>query len=642
MLIRKDPTKLLLYFFLLIATGAHAQEQEMNPIVVTGNLSGQRSKETGRNILVIGQESIRNLPVHSLDDLLKFVPGIEVQQRGPQGAQADIVIRGGTFQQVLVVIDGVRLNDPLTGHFNSYIPIHPAEIDRIEILKGAASAIFGPDAVGGVIHIITKNLQKKYMDQGSRLQASIQPGSYGMMNGSLMGRLQQKRSFVSLGYQQQKADGAPMRGTTGFFTNRVAVLTAGVQFSQGWSLLLRGAMDRRFFNAQNFYTSFVSDTATERVNSGWQQIVLTKKSEKSSLEFLGALKQLNDVYAFRPSVAPNRNNTKQVNFQLNHVYKPRENLSWVSGVQTFSKSIRSNDRGNHDHLHVGIFTGLTHSLPSSITVSESLRADWDQSYKWVLIPQLNFSWSPSWFTLRSSIGKAVRDADFTERYNNYNKSMVGSGSIGNPALSNERAWNWELGFDVQLAKGLDIKSTAFRRSQQNLIDWVPTSYANMPRRENLVPGGAYALASNISTVYTTGFEMDFRGIHTLGKHGKLRWSSGIVFLGSSTPEGKTPSFYLSSHAKWIWNSTVQWSRNGTILSVSNLYKQRDPQRAASIGAALSRNYFLLNARVQQQFFHQRLGIFMQVDNLGNTRYSDLLGAVMPGRWWSGGLNLFLQ
>jgi vitamin B12 transporter len=633
---------LLSVSFFLTALCLFSQDQEMNPIVVTGNLSAQRSRETGRNILVVGNETIRNLPVHSLDDLLKFLPGIEVQQRGPQGAQADIVIRGGTFQQVLVVIDGVRLNDPLTGHFNSYIPIHPGEIDRIEILKGAASAIFGPDAVGGVIHVITKNFQKKYMEEGSSLQASVQPGSYGMFNTAALGRLQGKKSYVSLGYQQQKADGSPLRGTTGFFNNRVTVLSAGANLNKGWSILLRGAFDRRFFNAQNFYTPFVSDTANERVNSNWQQVYLTQKREKATLEILGALKQLEDVYAFRPGVAPNRNKTQLANFQVNHIYKVAEKLTWLNGVQSFAKTIRSNDRGNHDHLHIGFFSGLTHSLPSGITLSESIRADWDQSYKWVWIPQLNFSWSPSWFTLRSSIGKTVRDADFTERYNNFNKQVVSSGSIGNPALAYERAWNWELGVDLQVAKGVEIKSTVFRRNQQNLIDWVPTAYANMPRKDNLLPGGSYALASNISSVSTSGFEIDLRGIHKLGADHQLRWSSGFLVLQSLTPEGAPPSFYLSSHARLLLNNTLQWSHKGILISLTGLYKKRDQQKAAAIGAELSKSYFLVNARMQHQLLKNKAGLFLQADNLGNQSYVDLLGSIMPGRWWSGGVNLRIQ
>src|ERR1044071_3542229 len=105
-----------------------------------------------------------NLPVHSLDELLRYLPGIEVQMRGPMGSQADIVLRGGTFQQVLVILDGLRLNDPNTGHFNSYIPIAPAEIDRIEILKGASYAIYGSEAVGGVISIFSKTFAAKIFE----------------------------------------------------------------------------------------------------------------------------------------------------------------------------------------------------------------------------------------------------------------------------------------------------------------------------------------------------------------------------------------------------------------------------------------------------------------------------------------------
>ncbi len=103
--------------------------------------------------------------MQSIDELLRYVPGVEVQSRGPMGTQADFTIRGGTFQQVLVILDGIRLNDPLTGHFSSYIPISPAEIDRIEVLKGASSAIYGTEAVGGVIHIISKTFATKETNQ---------------------------------------------------------------------------------------------------------------------------------------------------------------------------------------------------------------------------------------------------------------------------------------------------------------------------------------------------------------------------------------------------------------------------------------------------------------------------------------------
>ena len=78
---------------------------------------------------------------------MKFIPGVEVQSRGPLGAQSDISLRGSTFQQVLVLLDGLRINDPNTGHFSGYLPITPSQIDRIEVLKGAASSVYGADAL---------------------------------------------------------------------------------------------------------------------------------------------------------------------------------------------------------------------------------------------------------------------------------------------------------------------------------------------------------------------------------------------------------------------------------------------------------------------------------------------------------------
>lgn len=145
----------------IVSIPAIAQKTELSEVVVTASMLPQQEKETGRNIVSIKGSSLQNLPISSIDELLKYLPGIETQQRGPAGTQSNIIIRGGTFQQVLVIIDGIRINDPLTGHFNGYIPLHPSDINRIEIIKGAASAIYGSDAIGGVVNIITNGLQQK-------------------------------------------------------------------------------------------------------------------------------------------------------------------------------------------------------------------------------------------------------------------------------------------------------------------------------------------------------------------------------------------------------------------------------------------------------------------------------------------------
>src|SRR5215216_2883932 len=116
--------KLFLCSLLSISFSSLAQDKEleMDPVTVSSSLGSVASSKTGRNILVIKGDAFNKLPVHSIDDLLRYVPGLEVQARGPMGSQSDFVIRGSTFQQVLVIIDGVRVNEPLTGHLNSYIP----------------------------------------------------------------------------------------------------------------------------------------------------------------------------------------------------------------------------------------------------------------------------------------------------------------------------------------------------------------------------------------------------------------------------------------------------------------------------------------------------------------------------------------
>ena len=615
-----------------------SQVPELDPVLISSSVQQKRIRETGRNIAILTKEDIKNIPANSLDELLRFVPGIEVQQRGPQGAQADLIIRGGTFQQVLVVIDGMRANEPLTGHFNAYIPIHPEEIERIEVIKGAAAAIFGPDAVGGVIHVITKAFAQEFAAKNKTVFAALQTGQYNLFNGKIGFTASNEKSYLSVGLQQQKAKGMPLRGTTGYFDNDLGSISYSRKLNKQWRLMLRGAADKRDFNAQNFYTSFLSDTANETVSSTWQQMALTKTAEKSSFSFLVNARQLKDRYAFRPAAIPNQNSTALLNIDArNSVRLKWQQARLTTGVQVFSKQIKSNDRGNHQHLHTGIYANLQHQLLHRLFLTEGIRADWDQSYKWALIPQLNLAYTGSMATIRASISKGMRDADFTERYNNYNKKLVTGGSIGNPALEAERSLNMEVGADLFLDKPVQIHATLFQRNQASLIDWAPTVYADMPIRNNLIPTGIYALASNIANVKTRGAELDLSGDHGLGKGTRLKWNSGITRLRSTGKGNTLPSFYLSSHAKLLWNTNLRIMNKAGSISVGTVYKERNKQTANAINAAISTAYLTMNLRIEKYLFKKKAGLMLQVDNLTDVAYSDLLGSIMPGRWMQAGV-----
>jgi iron complex outermembrane receptor protein len=614
-----------------------AQNTQLSDVVVTASMLPQQEKETGRNIVSIKGSSLQNLPISSIDELLKYLPGIETQQRGPAGTQSNIIIRGGTFQQVLVIIDGIRINDPLTGHFNSYIPLHPKDINRIEIIKGAASAIYGSDAIGGVVNIITNGLQQKNQH---KLSVGSKWGSYNSRSNNIWWGVQKEKWKFSVSSQQNKADGENLRGTTGYYNNSFYAANFNYAFSSNWKLHVLYANDSRDFNAQNFYTTFKSDTATEIVKSNWTQMGLSKQYTHKIVKFDVAYKNLSDRFRFNPAGSFNENKTSLFVAQGSVQFTRNPNHQIVTGAQWIHKKIRSNDRGNHELAHGAAFLIATHKLPKNIFINESLRIDWDQSYGWIIIPQVNGSWVNGNLTTRASVGKGVRDADFTERYNNYNKSIVTGGSIGNPFLQAEKSWSYELGADYRMGSHFKWGTTAFLRDQNNLIDWTPTPYPMMPRQSNLVITGSYSLATNVSSVKTKGIETDLSYNKKWGEDYELNLSTGLVWLSSTSPN-TTPSFYISSHARFLWNEQIIFRARKLQLSVNSVYKIRNSQTASAINAALSTNYFLVNSKFSYLTSKRKGNVFLEITNLTNTPYSDLLGAIMPSRWIAAGFQLTL-
>jgi iron complex outermembrane receptor protein len=614
-----------------------AQNTQLSDVVVTASMLPQQEKETGRNIVSIKGSSLQNLPISSIDELLKYLPGIETQQRGPAGTQSNIIIRGGTFQQVLVIIDGIRINDPLTGHFNSYIPLHPEDINRIEIIKGAASAIYGSDAIGGVVNIITNGLQQK---NNHKLSVGSKWGSYNSRSNNIWWGVQKEKWKLSVSSQQNKADGENLRGTTGYYNNSFYAANFNYAFTSNWKLHILYANDSRDFNAQNFYTTFKSDTASEIVKSNWTQMGLSKQYTHKIVKFDAAYKNLSDRFRFNPAGSFNENKTSLFVAQGSVQFTRNPNHQIVTGAQWIHKKIRSNDRGNHELAHGAAFLIATHKLPKNIFINESLRIDWDQSYGWIIIPQINGSWVNGNLTTRASVGKGVRDADFTERYNNYNKSIVTGGSIGNPFLQAEKSWSYELGADYRMGSHFKWGTTAFLRDQNNLIDWTPTPYPMMPRQSNLVITGSYSLATNVSSVKTKGIETDLSYNKKWGEDYELNLSTGLVWLSSTSPN-KTPSFYISSHARFLWNEQIIFRARKLQLSVNSVYKIRNSQTASAINAALSTNYFLVNSKFSYLTSKRKGNVFLEITNLTNTPYSDLLGAIMPSRWIAAGFQLTL-
>lgn len=626
-----------------IFTIVSAQEtNDLDPVTITTSLSPEKISQTGRNLFVIKGERFANLPVHSIDELLRYLPGVEIQARGPMGSQSDIVMRGGTFQQVLVILDGLRLNDPNTGHFSSYIPIAPTEIDRIEILKGASSAVYGSEAVGGVIHIITKTFASK-LQNSERSNALVQgtTGQYDFWNINGGGFYSNGKTSVGAGLLSNNTTGQQQRGTKGYVNASTASFSLSHYLSNKWELKMRYAYDSRKFAAQNFYTTFISDTSEEKVITFWNQLGISYNGNSNRINLNFGYKNLEDEFRFNSIAAANKSVSKLFQLLLTDEWTRNERTALISGVQIVSKRIQSNDRGNHTVDQAAAFAVLNQQLGKNFFISPALRMEWNERSGWEMIPQANFSYRTNKLQLRASGGKTIRDADFTERFNNYNRAFVSSGRIGNPDLDPERSFSYEAGADYFLHTYLKISGTFFQRYHTDLIDYVPTPYADMPRKVNLSPNGVYALAKNISDVTTTGFETELQFTKQLQNQQQLWATLGVTWL-SSKSSSATPSFYIASHAKFLSTFNVLFSTRKFSMSVNGLYKKRQAQTASVNIAGVSPDYFVLNAKLEAALIKKLLSAFVQADNVFDVNYADLLGSQMPGRWLMAGLKISLE
>ncbi|MDQ6812194.1 MAG: TonB-dependent receptor [Bacteroidota bacterium] len=622
------------------STGVHAQEVELDPVTITATLHPVSSSSTGRNITVIKGEQFARLPVNSVDELLRYLPGLEVQMRGPMGSQSDIVLRGSTFQQVLVMIDGVRINDPNTGHFNSYIPIAPAEIDRIEVLKGASSAVYGSEAVGGVIHIITKTFASKRAQKTKQLTAQIAAGQYGLFNVQLGGFYENNNTAVAAGVISNNATGQQQRGGTGYFHNTSSSLSINQFINKYWNIAYRLAYDTRDFAAQNFYTTFKSDTANEKVSMLWNQIKLAFEKDQHSFSLNVGYKAAKDQYQFNTAGTPNLNKSNLLQGLALYKWQAGKSTTLTTGGQWVNKQMRSNDRGDHTLNQAGSFLVADQKIGAHAVISPAVRVEWNERSGWQLVPQINASYQRSKWQFRASAGRTTRDADFTERFNNYNKAFVASGSIGNPDLVSENSFSYEAGADFFGIKNMRVSATFFQQRFTQLIDYVTTPYAAMPRKANLSPTGTYALAQNIGSVNSTGVETDIQ-YNTTFNHNQQLWATfGFTWIESKT-DNASPSFYLSSHAKYLTNFNIRYSLKWFSISLNGLYKQRQEQSSIPINASISKDYFVLNGQIQGFVYKNKISVYAQVDNIFDKQYSDLLGSVMPKRWVMGGFKIML-
>ncbi len=626
----------LLPLFLFVCVPASAQISPVvlpDSVVVTASRLPQSARTVGQAIRVVTAAEIAALPVASVDELLRGRAGADVLSRGPFGVQSDFTIRGSTFNGILLLIDGVRFNDPMTGHFLSDFPIPLSEIVRVELLRGPAAAEYGADAVGGVIHIQTQAGLAAPLGEpdGAGGRGTISGGSYGLAMGdaAAWASVGGARYTAAAAYAEANGqtipslktlpDGVTPEPATARAGFERGAATVGLRQQVGsMTLSARAAFDAREFDAVRFYTSFASDTAREQTQTLWLQAALEGVAGRTLWRVQAGARRHEDTYRYNPSASANEHTTRQATLTAHARRVVSNTVSLHAGADALARDIASNNMGDHGDVVGGAWGGATLRIADA-TLNARLRADYAEAYGFELTPAIDAIWNASpTVDLRAAVGRSVRAPTFVERYFNTVAPRPNQ-DLGNPDLTAERAWSAEVGTDAYLIRARDarltLRATLFYRDVDNLIDFARSS-----------PNAVF-FADNLRNVQTTGGEAEVSAYRTLGRVG-LSADVGYTYL-DATIDGLAEDVqakYALTSARHLVQAHLHASLGRIGVGVQSVARTPDSDvidayMVHNVRAAFALPLTGVDARLT-----------LEVRNLLDEDYADLF-APMPGRWW---------
>ncbi|PSQ96817.1 MAG: TonB-dependent receptor [Bacteroidetes bacterium SW_9_63_38] len=606
--------------------------QRAEDVVVTGSRVASPIQETGRRVAVYTQQDIENLSVNSVDQLLDVVGGLDLQSRGGFGVQSDLKMRGSSFNGVLLLLDGARVNDPYTGHFAMDLPVPVSEIARVEVLHGPATALYGPDAFGGVVHLITKTaLRSGQMgDTGLNVEAGGAYGGNNFYDAGGAARHVDENTAVSGAVSFQGSDGQMVRGDNGqslSYQNREGPVqtdfqrrTATAALAQNVgdaTLYTRAGVDDREFGAYQFYTNFDSDRAREATSTFWVQSRLSSSNETDTpwqVQVFG--KQHRDRYTF--DTAPDTPDRRHISRRLRVQGQASHTLGAVQVTGGASAGIRGLD-SSRDGLHSdpsgGTFLSLRWTVTPRFTINQSTRVDYDPTFGVEPTPQLYASYDLDPVTLRAGGGRVVRAPTYVERFIS---SFTNKGSAD---LDAETGWSGEVGADVQLSSGFSLRVTGFGRTTRNAID-----YLKKPRSGS-APG--FFKARNLNRAQVVGLETEASLKRTVNGVG-IRLDAAYTLL-DATLDGEKPV----DRYKYGINSArhhMQGSASATVGGVTVGLQGAWKDRIQAPGLATDQ-YGVVHTRLayNTRLGGQRVTVSGEVRNLFDREYSEVFNAPMPQR-----------
>ena len=580
----------LIVIAVAFARPAHAQDPIRETVVVTGAAVPVPLGSVTRALTILTREDIAQLPVRTVADALRLIASVDVRARGERGVQSDFAIRGANFGQTLVLVDGVRLNDVQTGHHNGDIPVPLDAIERIEVLRGPGSSLFGADALGGTINIITRR-------DVLPVSVGLEVGSFGLVGG-------RGQAAVSGDRVRHTIAASGVRSSGFMFARDFKTATVSSRTSFGERSGLSASYLWNDFGANGFYGPSSSHEWTNQAlvavdhrfsdRAGW--LVTGNASYRTHGD-----RFLWDVR--RPGVSENRHRTHATIGTLKVSRRLGERTLVTAGTEASVDWIRSSNLGDHTTNRLSGFGEWRWAGPSGrVQVDASARVDRYTEFGAAWSPALGAAWWPSSAVrLRTSAGRAFRVPTFTERY------YSDPAHLARPNLRPETAWAGEGGVDVFADYGWVLGVTVFNRFEQNVIDWLRATTADRWR------------TYNIRDVDTRGIEFSARKLLPSGALLQVQYT-GIDTRAASVDQ---LSKYVLDAAPHAFAAAAVMIAPGDLRLAPRIEYKRRTRTAGTV------DYVVLDLRVSRRL--GRYQIMAEGTNLLNQSYQEVVGVVAAPR-----------
>ncbi len=624
------------------ATNAN-QPIQLENVTVKAEIPFVKS-ESAPVLTLISKEQLAQLPVTDIQSLLKTLSGVDVRQRGANGVQADVSVRGGTPDQISVLINGINFTDPQTGHYNLNLPMDLASIDRIEILEGSANTTSTANSLSGAINMVTGQVAQ------NQLQLKATTGQFGLFNASANGALHKKIKPDEPGDDLTFFAAANYNRSDGYIENTdYKILNTFFQTryrsSQWGTFNWQGGYQKKDFGANGFYSLAYPNqfdaTRTLFSSLSWQK----KVSKPVLLSSDASYRRHRDRFELFRSDAPawytehNYHETRVAEINLNAVLSSRLGNTTL-GAKFRNEHIFSNKLGDlmsspreipyeettamftHEKSRNAFNLAFNHVVYLKKTTFnfgfvETVHTR--ESHYNCLGGNISYQLFPH-FKLFTSAYQSLRLPTFTDLY--YQSPT----HHANPALKPEQATTFDLGLK-QTAGSVQWQAAAFYRLGKNMIDWIKINPEDRWQSQNHAKVNTFGLETSLAykappSRFLKSFSVDY------------------AFLSSQKKQSAYVSSYVLDYVKHklVLSSVQRVYRDLNISCMVSFVDREGSYLDANTQHAVP---YPLVALVDAKIFwsSEKWTFFVEADNLFNTRYCDFGSLYQPGIWVKAGIEM---